>query len=68
MGAGLPAMAPVATPKTRQTIPQFQHPDKLNAATVFKDTQCYALLPTNPCATAYGYARIRRLVRPGGRR
>ena len=35
---------------------------------VFKDVQCYVLKPTNPCAVAYRYARIRRLVRLGGGR
>ena len=35
---------------------------------VFKGVQCYVLKPTNPCAVAYRYARIRRLVRfRGGR-
>jgi hypothetical protein len=32
---------------------------------VFKHTRCYVRKTTKPCAVAYGYARIRRLVRFG---
>jgi hypothetical protein len=41
--------------------------DGLNTARyrLFKTTQGYFLQATTPCAVAYGYARIRRLVRLG---
>ncbi|MSU92467.1 hypothetical protein EB795_00640 [Pseudomonas mandelii] len=35
---------------------------------LFKPPQRYVLKATNPCAVAYGYARIRRLVRLGAAR
>jgi hypothetical protein len=44
--------------------------DGLNTARqrLFKTPQGYVLQATTPCAVAYGYARIRRLVRLGGGR
>jgi hypothetical protein len=38
------------------------------AGRVFKGPQVYFLKATKPCAVAYGYARIRRLVRLEPRR
>jgi hypothetical protein len=35
---------------------------------LFKTPQGYVLQATTPCVVAYGYARIRRLVRLGGGR
>jgi hypothetical protein len=35
---------------------------------LFKATQAYFLKATKPCAVAYGYARIRWLVRLGAAR
>jgi hypothetical protein len=51
-------------------IVYFQRFRKLNTARqcLFKTAQGYFLQATTPCVVAYGYARIRRLVRLGGGR
>jgi hypothetical protein len=51
-------------------IVSSQHFRKLNTARqhVLKTAQGYFLQATTSCVVAYGYARIRRLVRLGGGR
>jgi len=49
----------------RQASPRWVMVDKQVWIAPFKDmSECFQM-PTNPCARAYRYARIRRLVRLG---